>query len=173
MRSAEEPRAPGARTCRIGPGRLGLIALALVFCWSSPVGAAPGAEGTPPPTKLWSALVIATNQRNPPPPPAALAPYVPVLARTFGYNRFDLIGERLAIPGPNDDRWLVPSTELFLQLQPRPGGDEKRSFYLVRLFQRDRPLFASEVGLADGSPLFIRGPLWGQGQLLLILERRP
>jgi len=131
------------------------------------------ATGVAPSTKLWSALVVATNQRNPPAPPPALAPYVPVLTRTFGYNRFDLINERLAVPGHNDDRWLVPSTELFLQLQPRPGGDSHRAFYLVRLFQKDRPLFASEIGLADGSPLYIRGPLWGQGQLLLILERRP
>lgn len=128
---------------------------------------------TPRAARLWSALVIATNQRNPPAPSSALAPYLPVLERTFGYNRFDLIGERLAVPGPGDERWLVPSTELFLQVQPRPGGDSKRAFYLVRLFQRDRALFASEVGLADGSPLYIRGPLWGQGQLLLILERRP
>ena len=141
--------------------------------WAQPSAVTPADPGVPPPSKLWCALVVATNEREPPPPASPIASYEPVLRQVFGYNRFDLIGERLGVAGPGNTRWLVPSTELYLQAEPRPGGADGRSFFQIRLFQRDRPLFASEIGLTDRSPLYIRGPLWGAGQLILILELRP
>jgi len=162
--------------CRAGVTRSGrafrtvAVLLGMLLC-----GLASAAESSSPgpDARLWCALLVGTRERNPPSPPAAIASYLPVLRRTFGYDRFDLIAERLAVPGPDDDRWLVPSTELYLQVRSRPVAGEGRSFYQLRMFQRERALFASEIGLSPGSPLYIRGPLWGQGQLILILELRP
>ena len=155
-----------------GPVRRLLPLLAALGIAAAPAVRAQPAEPPVPAARLWCALVVATNDREPPPPAAPIAPYAEMLRRIFGYNRFDLIGERLGVAGPDNTRWMVPSTELFLQAEPRPGGGEGRSFFLIRLFQRDRALFASEIGLTDRSPLYIRGPLWGNGQLILILELR-
>jgi len=43
---------------------------------------------------------------------------------------------------------------------------------LIELFRGKSLLLTAEVRLARNAPLFIRGPLWGQGQLVLLLEVR-
>ncbi len=125
---------------------------------------------------IWSALVLATNVSTPKRPPAELQACAPRLQRVFGYNQFEIIGSASNELGDRAESWLVPSESFWFGLKARRAvSKEARGGYLLslQLFQNKRPLLETEVKLAPGSPLFIRGPQYGKGQLIIVLQVQP
>jgi len=123
--------------------------------------------------KIWSAVVLATNASSPTPPPAALRAWAPRMERVFGYNQFEIIGSTAQKIDDRVEQWLVPSEHFWLGVRARRArSKEARGGYLLnlQLFQDQRPLVDTEAKLAPGSPLVIRGPQFGNGQILLILQ---
>lgn len=123
--------------------------------------------------QIWSALVVATNASDPKPAPPELRPFAPRMKRVFGYNQFELAGSATQEIGDQNESWLVPSKSFWMGLKGRRTvSKEARGGYLLnlQLFQDKRPLVDTEVKLAPGSPLFIRGPEYGDGQLIIVLQ---
>jgi hypothetical protein len=124
---------------------------------------------------VWSGLVMADNAEKPQPVPSELTKIEPTLKELFGYNQFEVIGQsrKTLINGQED--WLASSKHFALKVDaqgPSEGG------YLVnlKLLQRDNPDPASDqlvletaTKLSKSSPLVIKGPQIGSGQLLLVL----
>ena len=123
--------------------------------------------------RIWSALVVATNAAAPKDPPAELREFAPQLKRVFGYNQFELIGNATEIIDDKVESWLVPSQNFWLGVKARRCiSKEARGGYLLnlQLFHDKRPLVDTEAKLAPGSPLFIRGPQYGKGQVIIVLQ---
>ncbi|MGB8170606.1 MAG: hypothetical protein WCF18_24090 [Chthoniobacteraceae bacterium] len=123
--------------------------------------------------KVWSGLVLATNDPSPKDPPSELREFAPRLKRVFGYNQFELKGSTAKPIDADGESWLVPSDNFWLSVRARRAlSKEARGGYLldVHLYQDHRPLVATETKLAPGSPLFIRGPMCGRGQLIIVLQ---
>jgi len=123
--------------------------------------------------KIWSAVVLATNPPTPKDAPAELREFAPRLKRVFGYSQFDLVGSAAEKIDDRTERWLVPSQSFWLSVKARRAvSKETRGGYLLNLelFQDNRPLLETEAKLAPGSPLFIRGPQYGNGQLIIVLQ---
>jgi hypothetical protein len=123
--------------------------------------------------KIWSALVVATNAESPKTAPAELQEFAPRLKRVFGYNQFELAGSAIQEIDDRNESWLVPSKSFWFGLRARRAlSKEAQGGYLLslQLFQDKRPLVDTEVKLAPGSPLFIRGPQYGKGQLIIVLQ---
>ncbi len=123
--------------------------------------------------KIWSALVFASNESNPKEAPAELREFAPKLKRIFGYNQFELKGSTAKPIDADGESWLVPSNNFWLSVRARRAlSKEARGGYLldVHLYLNERPLVATETKLAPGSPLFIRGPACGKGQLIIVLQ---
>lgn len=120
---------------------------------------------------VWSALVLATNETPARPVPAKLEPFAPTIKKVFGYNSLYLLGDRRKEIDSGTEDWLVPSEDFFFQLTCLR---REESHYAIRLelFRDKSPLLTSEVRLARNAPLYIRGPQWGDGQLILLLEIR-
>jgi hypothetical protein len=126
--------------------------------------------------KIWSALVVATNAGSPRPAPEELQEFAPRLRRVFGYNQFELVGSTTTEIGDQTENWLVPSQSFWLGVKARRAvSKEARGGYLLnlQLFQDKRPLVDTEAKLAPGSPLFIRGPQYGRGQIIIVLQVQP
>lgn len=168
------------------PVRTVLLLLAALFCGVLVYAAAGGsaekevskAAATRPESAntIWSALVLATNVADPKRAPAELEAFAPRLKRVFGYNQFEVIGSASNELGDRAESWLVPSESFWFGLKARRSvSKEARGGYLLslQLFQNKRPLIDSEVKLAPGSPLFIRGPQYGKGQLIIVLQVQP
>jgi len=122
---------------------------------------------------IWSGVVIARNVPSPQPPPTELREFAGRLKRVFGYNQFELFGSASNPISDRTERWLVPSKSFWLGVNARRAvSKEARGGYLlsVQLFQDKRPLLDTEAKLAPGSPLFIRGPMYGSGQLIIVLQ---
>ena len=119
--------------------------------------------------RIWAALVLATNETPAKPAPEKLKPFAAALEKIFGYNTFYLLGDKRKQICENTDEWLVPSKGFFLHVK---GLNKEIAAYelSIDLYARKELMFTSRVKLARGAPLYIRGPQWGKGQLLYILE---
>jgi hypothetical protein len=123
--------------------------------------------------KIWSGVVLATDVSSPKPPPPELQEFASRLKRVFGYNQLELVGSATEAIDELSESWLVPSPLFPLSIMARRApSKETHGGYLLnlRLFQQDRPLVDTEAKLGPGSPLFIRGPLYGKGQIILVLQ---
>jgi len=121
--------------------------------------------------EIWSALLLATNETPRQPPPKPLGDFSSAIEKIFGYNSLYLLGQKKRTLGPGTTEWLVPSREFFFRITCLAQED---THYLVRieLFHNKDLLLTTEARLARNAPLYIRGPQWGRGQLLFLLEVR-
>lgn len=129
------------------------------------IAAAPDARAT---EKVWSGLVMAENAEKPRTAPAQLGHIEKTLVDLFGYNQFDIIGESNKTLKTGDEDWLASSKYFSLHVDARgvtPAGYELN----LKLFQDKQLLLETETKLSKQSPLVIKGPQIGGGQLLLVL----
>ncbi|MCE9612177.1 MAG: hypothetical protein K8R23_18420 [Chthoniobacter sp.] len=123
--------------------------------------------------KIWSAVILATNSATPKEAPPELGEFTARLKRVFGYTQYELIGSVTEKIDDKSESWLVPSRNFWLQVKARHiSSKEARGGYLLNLqfFQDKRPILESEAKLAPGSPLFVRGPEYGRGQIIIVLQ---
>lgn len=118
--------------------------------------------------RVWSGLVVATNAPRPPQPPLEMRHIAGTLSRTFGYNQFALIGQSLKTLKNGEENWLAASKHFSLHVDAR--GPVRDGYRLnLQLFQDRQVLLETDATLTKSSPLVIRGPQIGSGQLLLLL----
>jgi hypothetical protein len=120
---------------------------------------------------IWSALVLATNEHPPKAVPAELKPFAGGLKTVFGYNTFYLLAAKQKQILKGSEAWIVPTKEVFLKVRCL---DRSEIDYRVQLelYVKKKLVVTSEAKLARGAPLYIRGPSWGRGRLIFILEVR-
>lgn len=118
--------------------------------------------------QVWSGLVVATNAARPRPAPAEMRRLDPTLRRTFGYNQFELIGVSRKALQNGEVNWLASSKHFSLRVDPRGVSSDGYRVNL-QLFQDRQVLLETNATLSKSSPLVIRGPQIGAGQLLLLL----
>ena len=117
---------------------------------------------------LFGALILATTSDHPAPAPEELRGQIENLKTVFGYNEFRLLGQKSKTVPTGTEDWLVPSRQFFLRVDtknPLPNG---YALGLI-LLRENRVLVQADVKLCRDQALFIRGPLVGQGQLIILL----
>ena len=117
---------------------------------------------------VWSGLVIANNVEKPDAIPAELRQMEGTLKSLFGYNQFQVIGQsRKALVTGSED-WLASSKYFSLHVDAK-GNNEAGYVLTLQLFQEKNLLLETDAKLSKASPLVIKGPQVGDGQLLLVL----
>jgi hypothetical protein len=119
--------------------------------------------------RIWSALVLATKEDTPSRIPEALKESAPAIRKIFGYNSLYLLGEKRRNLYSGSDEWLVPTKEFFFRVQCLSQGPTSYTLR-IELYRDKNLLVTTEAKLAKSAPLFIRGPEWGRGQLIFLLE---
>jgi hypothetical protein len=117
---------------------------------------------------VWSGLVIANNTEKPDEIPPELNRIEGTLKSWFGYNQFKVIGQsrKTLVTGAED--WLASSKYFSLHVDSK--GETEAGYLLnLKLFQEKSVLLETEARLSKASPLVIKGPQVGDGQLLLVL----
>jgi len=117
---------------------------------------------------VWSGLIIAQNDEHPKPIPTQLAPFEETLKELFGYNQFDVIGQSRKTLTTGQEDWLAQSKYFALRVDAR-GADEAGYDLNLQLYQEKELLLETNTKLGQSSPLVIKGPQVGGGQLLLVL----
>ena len=117
---------------------------------------------------VWSGLVIANNVAKPEPTPPELTKIQNTLRALFGYNQFKLIGQSNKKLDKGYADWTAASKYFALHVDSKGTRDSGYLLYL-QLFQEKKLLLETEAKLSKESPLVIKGPQVGDGQLLLML----
>ena len=118
---------------------------------------------------VWSGLVIANNVAQPTPAPAELTRMENTLKELFGYNQFRVIGQSRKSLVTGSEDWLAQSKYFSLHVDSKEGSDRTGYLLNLKLFQEQSLLLETEAKLSKESPLIIKGPLVGDGQLILLL----
>ena len=117
---------------------------------------------------VWSALVMANNRPEPTPIPAELNKLEGTLRKFFGYNQYQVIAQSRQALKTGEEDWRASSKYFSLHVNSHPDG--KAAYRLnLQLFQEQKLLLETEAKLSKQSPLVIRGPQVGDGQLVLLL----
>ncbi len=124
---------------------------------------------------VWSGLVMADNVEKPQVIPAELARIEPTLKELFGYNQFEVIGQSRKTLMNGQEDWLASSKHFALHVDAQ-GPSEGGYIVNLKLMQRDSTepptdqlVLETATKLSKRSPLVIKGPQIGNGQLLLVL----
>jgi hypothetical protein len=120
---------------------------------------------------IWSALVLAGNEPVAKSVPKELDPYAAGLKSIFGYNAFYLMGADKKKIRKGDEEWIVPTKEVFMKVHCLDRNDGVYRLQ-IELYVKKKVVANSEVRLVPGTPLYIRGPGWGRGRLVFILDVR-
>ena len=117
---------------------------------------------------VWSGLVMAENVAQPQPIPSELNRIEGSLKRFFGYNQFQVIGQSQKVLETSQEDWLATSKFFGLHVDAR--GESQGGYVLnLKLYKEKELLLETEAKLSKRSPLVIKGPQVGGGQLLLVL----
>ncbi len=142
--------------------RLFLIMSALLALMGGRISEARAAES------VWSGLVIANNVTEPEPIPQEIKPIEQSLKDLFGYNQFKVIGKSQKTLKTGEEDWMASSKYFSLHVDSK-GATAAGYLLGLQLFQEKKMLLETEAKLSKRSPLIIRGPQVGDGQLLLLL----
>ena len=127
--------------------------------------ATPGLRGA---ESVWSGLVIAENIAQPKPIPPELTRIEGSLKKFFGYNQFQVIGQSQKTLKTGQEDWLATSKFFGLHVDAR--GENDLGYVLnLKLYKEKELLLETDAKLSKRSPLVIKGPQVGSGQLLLVL----
>jgi hypothetical protein len=117
---------------------------------------------------VWSGIVMAENLTQPEPVPPKLSRIEGLLKKFFGYNQFQVIGQSQKILKTGQEDWLATSKFFGLHVDAR--GETQGGYLLnLKLYKEKELLLETEAKLSKRSPLVIKGPQVGGGQLLLVL----
>ena len=117
---------------------------------------------------VWSGLVIAENVAQPAPIPPELIRIEQTLKALFGYNQFQVIGQSRKTLKTGEEDWLASSKYFALHVDAR--GETEAGYVLnLKLYKEKELLLETDTKLSKRSPLVIKGPQVGGGQLLLVL----
>src|ERR1051325_337229 len=117
---------------------------------------------------IWSGLVIAENVPQPAAIPPELTKFEQTLKDLFGYNQFELIGQSSKTLKSGEEDWLAASKYFALHVDARGENDAGYTLNL-KLYKEKDVLLETDANLSRSSPLVIKGPQVGSGQLLLVL----
>ncbi|MEY2537882.1 MAG: hypothetical protein QOG67_1622 [Verrucomicrobiota bacterium] len=117
---------------------------------------------------VWSGLVIAQNTEKPKPVAPELARLEETLKELFGYNQFEVIGQSRKTLKTGQEDWMAQSKYFSLHVDAQ-GADDAGYELNLQLFQEKELLLQTNTKLSERSPLVIKGPQVGGGQLLLVL----
>jgi len=129
------------------------------------MSAAPGLHAA---ETVWSGLVIAENVAQPESIPPELTRIERLLKDLFGYNQFQVIGQSSKTLKTGQEDWLATSKFFGLRVDAR--GESEAGYVLkLKLYKEKELLLETDAKLSKRSPLVIKGPQIGSGQLLLVL----
>jgi hypothetical protein len=138
------------------------VVISVLLLTTAPAPASDAAE------TVWSGLVMADNVSQPRAIPSELTRIEGLLKKFFGYNQFQVIGQSQKILRTGQEDWLATSKFFGLHVDAR--GETRGGYVLnLKLYKEKELLLETETKLSKRSPLVIKGPQVGGGQLLLVL----
>ena len=124
--------------------------------------------------KIWGALYFATNSKIEQAEESTEKARTTIekLGKAFAEKHYQLLGEHTQAIFSEYESWVVPSKDIFLKIDSKGPADEGKGINLhLQLWRDKNVLLKTDLVLRD-TPIFIRGPKWGDGYLIMAIELR-
>jgi hypothetical protein len=144
-----------------------LFGAGLLFAAPHPIqaGEQPVAES------FWGCLLYASNDRDTEKAetqvPARLRNYDERLEKLLGYASIQTLGQGETVVEPDKPSSIVFHGNIRVELTGLTRQSGEHFLVVLRLFRKDHQIIETQASVTRGSPLFIRGPLWRSGQLIV------
>lgn len=123
--------------------------------------------------QVWGALIYGTSKATEGKGEAASPPEFPNLqqrlGKAFPYKHFEILGQHSQVVFREYESWVVPSKDVFLKLDSKGTSIDGSLNLHLQFWQGQQVLVKTDTVLAKGSPLFIGGPKWRDGQVIFVL----
>jgi len=138
-----------------------VVVIAVLYCFA--MLSAQSAE------VFWGCMIYASNAGQCNSLPQRLSGYDARMSSAFGYSRFCLVAQRQTPIEAQKEVDLVFSDNLKIILTSLAGASDGK--YLIRLLfvQGEQPVMETQARVSRDSPLFIRGPNWRDGQIIIVV----
>ncbi len=122
--------------------------------------------------KVWVGLYLAENE--PPRPGAVVAPegMHHQLHEVFGFKHYELIQAQEVELRHEWEQWFVPRTDFFIRVVPLRKEEDRPRLIEYEIYKDGFIVAKGLYEPREGTPLFINGPDFHQGRLILVLDRR-
>lgn len=122
--------------------------------------------------KIWGALVFATLEKVDTSKNSDIEKTLTQLSKAFPGKNFQLLGQHTQQIFSEYESWVVPSKDLFLKIDSKGRTQKSDGVNLhLQLWREKNVLLKTDVILRK-EPIFITGPKWGKGQLIMVVELR-
>jgi hypothetical protein len=145
--------------------------LALCAAWGLLLPASGGAEETP---KLWAAVIVGALAKDEPKETAEeLEEFQAQLHSIFGYERYRIAGQFTEPLSTKD--FEVKTKHFSMQLTymgekpSKKKGEPPVHDFQLKLFQKGDLIVQAEVEAPPGKPFYVRGPVWGSKEIILMI----
>ena len=121
---------------------------------------------------VWGAVVYAKPEGKTSKMPKELPDLDKRLAKIKQFKSFksyEIVGQHTQKIFSAYTNWVVPSKELFLNVDSKGPTKDGGINLHVQLWRRTKVLVKTDTTLKKGSPLMIGGPKWRDGQLIFVL----
>jgi hypothetical protein len=118
---------------------------------------------------FWACLIYASDAGQGNSLPQRLSGYDARMSSAFGYSRFCLMAQRQTPLQAQKEAGLVFSDDLKIVLTSLTGVSDGK--YLIKLLfvEGEQPVIETQARVSRDSPLFIRGPNWRDGQIIIVV----
>ncbi len=122
--------------------------------------------------QIWGALFFGTNGEVEEATEGKAKAITDRLRKAFDETHFQLLGEHTQAIFSEYESWVVPSKDIFLKIDSKgPAKDGEGINLHLQVWREKNVLVKTDVVLRK-DPIFIRGPKWGDGYLILAIELR-
>jgi hypothetical protein len=125
------------------------------------------ARADPAAANVWGCLLYASNSPAPVQTPGRLNRYDKKLEQETGFSSLQTLGENQAQFTGGRNGVLTFPGDLRVNVTSISRGADGKIVVGLELFRGDKQLLLTQAKLSQGSPLFIRGPAWRQGELII------
>ena len=121
----------------------------------------------PIPANVWGCLLYASNSPAVAQTPGRLNRYDKKLEQETGFSSLQTLGENQAQFAAGHNGVLTFPGDLRVNVTSLSRGPDGKILVGLELFRGEKQLLLTQAKLNQGSPLFIRGPAWRQGELII------
>lgn len=139
----------------------------------APVAPSVTADKAPKDGQVWGALIYGTPKATEGKSETASPPEFPDLQKRLGkafpFKHFEILGQHSQVVFREYESWVVPSKDVFLKLDSKGTSMDGSLNLHLQFWQGQQVLVKTDTVLRKGSPLFIGGPKWRDGQVIFVL----
>jgi hypothetical protein len=118
---------------------------------------------------VWGCLLYASNSAKTFDLPSRLSGYDLRLRNGLGFSNYRVIAQRETDVGDSSEDRLVSAGDIQVRLTGLSRATDGKYLVGISFLEGARKVMETQARVGEGSPLFIRGPDWREGQIIIVV----